>query len=48
MTTCPTTGKRCFESEKGAKRANAKIRNRLRVYFCRECRSFHITSRVKK
>jgi hypothetical protein len=48
MTTCPETGKRCYGSERGARKANAKIRNRVRVYFCRECCSFHVTSRVKK
>lgn len=41
---CPKTGKRCFESKRAAKQGAKTVHNRFRVYFCRHCRHFHITS----
>lgn len=46
--------KRCFDSEKEAKKfakTHARV-NRMnrkqRVYFCDDCRAYHLTSQIEK
>jgi len=43
---CPVSGKRCYASRDCARRYYPKrTRVRLYVYWCRNCRGFHITRR---
>ena len=42
---CPATGKRCFKSKRAAKEGTKTVHNRIRVYFCDHCHTFHVTSR---
>lgn len=46
---CPSTGKRCYRSERDAKRATAKASNSIRVYRCpdKRCRAIHVTNRER-
>lgn len=41
--TCATTGKRCYHSSGGAKDASRAMGNRIRVYVCPDCHSWHVT-----
>ena len=41
---CHKTGKRCYPSEKTAKRATKTVGNKIRVYLCPDCHRFHVTS----
>lgn len=44
---CVHTGKRCFSSEKTARRATATASNKIRVYRCEHGNHFHVTSEVE-
>lgn len=41
---CQASGKTCFSSAKTAKRARGGLGNKLRAYFCPDCKSFHVTN----
>jgi hypothetical protein len=45
---CELSGKNCYPSERAAKKyrnINERVRNRkFRVYRCRHCHSYHLTS----
>lgn len=41
---CEHTGKRCFSSKRHARRGMRRLRATLRVYLCRFCRWYHLTS----
>ena len=47
---CRVTGKVCFRSEHACKQSMAargrRKGSRLRGYFCHECRSWHLSSRM--
>lgn len=40
--------KRCFPSARLAKRLHGHARFRVRVYWCDECKAFHVTNQEKK
>lgn len=40
-------GKRCYDNERRAKEANRTGGFRVRAYFCRDCRAFHVTNGEK-
>jgi hypothetical protein len=40
---CETTGKRCYDSPRKARKATRKAGNRIRVYRCPACHHLHIT-----
>lgn len=46
MKTCDTTGKRCYPSERSARKAHKHVHNKIRAYFCRHCREYHATGNV--
>lgn len=48
MKTCPTTGKRCYDSERLAKRLMRTAHNRIRVYRCEFCHCLHVTSKAER
>lgn len=39
-------GKRGYPSAKTAKRASARMGNKIRPYFCRACGAWHVTGYV--
>ena len=41
---CQDTGKRCFASERAARRSMAKASNKVRVYRCEHGPHYHVTS----
>lgn len=47
LTLCLTTGKRVYQSVHAAKRASAKMHNRIRVYWCPECHGMHVANAEK-
>ena len=42
---CEKTGKRCFRSEREAKKGMRRLAHTLRVYLCEFCRFWHLTSK---
>lgn len=43
---CPKTGKRCYGSKRMAREATKNVSNKIRVYICPHCHSFHVTSKT--
>lgn len=40
---CDESGKRCFASKREARIGMRRLAARLRVYFCKDCKAFHLT-----
>lgn len=45
---CAVTGKRKYTSVKQARMAMKKAGNRFRVYVCRHCNAYHVTSSMPR
>lgn len=43
MKTCPKSGKRCYDSEKHARRACKTAGNRTASIACPDCHALHVT-----
>jgi hypothetical protein len=44
---CPASGQRCYPSKRIAREAMRYAHNRIRLYFCKACRSWHGTCQAK-
>lgn len=45
---CPVCGKRCFTSRHKASREHRYLGHKIRVYFSRECRCWHVAGNWKR
>lgn len=44
---CEATGKARYRSEKHARRVRKFVADRIRIYWCVECRGYHLTNPEK-